>query len=80
MPFTGIHNFRDLGGYTTQDGRRVKWGQLYRSSKLSGLSPEDQDYLNGTALIYLFHLRDRKEKSLPLFLKILALVEEEGQA
>ncbi len=41
--------------------------------------PEDQDYINDTALIYLFHLRDRKEVSLPMFLKVVALVEDEGQ-
>jgi len=41
--------------------------------------PDDQDYINDTALIYLFHLRDRKEKSLPMFLEVLALVEERGQ-
>lgn len=32
-------NFRDLGGYTSQDGRTVKWGQLYRSGHLADLSP-----------------------------------------
>jgi len=41
--------------------------------------PDDQDYINDTALIYLFHLRDRKEKSLPMFIEVLALVEEQGQ-
>ncbi len=41
--------------------------------------PSDQDYINDTALIYLFHLRDRKELCLPMFLKVRRLVEEEGQ-
>ncbi|MFD7305073.1 tyrosine-protein phosphatase, partial [Streptomyces pharetrae] len=26
IPFAGLHNFRDLGGYTTTDGRRVRAG------------------------------------------------------
>ncbi len=41
--------------------------------------PDDQDFINDTALIYLFHLRDRKEVSLPMFEKVLRLVEENGQ-
>ncbi|GIO31027.1 MULTISPECIES: tyrosine-protein phosphatase [Paenibacillus] len=36
-----IYNFRDLGGYETSDGRHVKWGKLYRSSQLVGLTPDE---------------------------------------
>ncbi|NKI17359.1 tyrosine-protein phosphatase [Spongiibacter sp. KMU-166] len=45
LPFDHVHNFRDLGGYLTEDGRRLRWGKLYRSDKLSALSEEDQKYL-----------------------------------
>lgn len=34
----GTTNFRDLGGYETTDGRRVKWGLVYRSDSLSGVA------------------------------------------
>jgi len=34
----GEPNFRDLGGYKTADGKTVKWGQIYRSGKLSNLT------------------------------------------
>lgn len=37
----GTPNFRDFGGYTADDGRRVRWGQLYRSGHLSQLSDND---------------------------------------
>lgn len=37
----GQPNFRDLGGYETADGRTVKWGQVYRSGELGGLSDDD---------------------------------------
>ena len=41
LPFEGADNCRDLGGYSTQDTRRLKWGILYRSGHLGGLTPED---------------------------------------
>ena len=31
VPLKNFCNFRDLGGYTTKDGRKVKWGLFYRS-------------------------------------------------
>lgn len=37
----GASNFRDLGGYEGLDGRRLRWGKLYRSAHLSHLTPED---------------------------------------
>jgi protein-tyrosine phosphatase len=37
----GQPNFRDLGGYRTIDGRKVKWGQVYRSGELGQLTNED---------------------------------------
>jgi len=38
---SGQPNFRDLGGYETADGRRVKSGEVYRSGELSHLTDED---------------------------------------
>jgi protein-tyrosine phosphatase len=37
----GAANFRDLGGYFTQDGKQVKWGKIYRSADVSKLSDGD---------------------------------------
>jgi len=34
----GAPNLRDLGGYEAGDGRRVKWGRLFRSSNLGRLT------------------------------------------
>jgi protein-tyrosine phosphatase len=41
VPLEGGINFRDLGGYETEDGRRVRWGQVYRSARLSELTDGD---------------------------------------
>ncbi len=39
--FAHAHNFRDLGGYPTTDGRRTIWGRLYRSDALSALTQKE---------------------------------------
>ncbi|MBN6055687.1 tyrosine-protein phosphatase [Nonomuraea sp. RK-328] len=43
IAFERLHNFRDLGGYRTRDGRSVRWGRLYRSDSLSKLQDADWD-------------------------------------
>lgn len=46
IDFQGITNFRDLGGYTTEDGRTVKWGMLYRSGNISEATDGDISILS----------------------------------
>ena len=41
LPLQGGRNFRDLGGYRTMDGRTVKWGVLFRSGSMHGLTQAD---------------------------------------
>lgn len=41
----GTSNFRDLGGYPGHGGRRLRWGRLYRSAHLGGLTASDQQHL-----------------------------------
>jgi len=41
LQFDRLHNFRDVGGYPTADGRTVRWGTLYRSDSLSKLAGPD---------------------------------------
>jgi protein-tyrosine phosphatase len=38
----GAVNFRDLGGYRSSDGRRVRWGQVFRSDSLARLTERDR--------------------------------------
>jgi protein-tyrosine phosphatase len=37
----GATNFRDVGGYTTSDGRRVRQGRIFRSNQLGQLTIHD---------------------------------------
>jgi protein-tyrosine phosphatase len=41
IPLDGCVNFRDLGGWETSDGRRIRGGQLYRSDALQRLTAAD---------------------------------------
>lgn len=38
IPVEGTFNFRDMGGYETSEGTRVKWGLVFRSDNLSRLT------------------------------------------
>lgn len=61
LPFAGVSNFRDLGGYRTAEGRYVQWGKLYRSPELSDLTPDDLAYLDSLHLRQICDLRDCDE-------------------
>ena len=41
----GAMNCRDVGGYPTSDGRRVRTGALFRSDRLSDLTDDDLEEL-----------------------------------
>jgi protein-tyrosine phosphatase len=61
LPLQGAVNLRDVGGYETEDGRTVRWGQLYRSGVLSQLTEPDQAYLNRLGLRLVCDLRTEAE-------------------
>ena len=44
----GCVNFRDLGGYSTTDGRAVKWRRLFRSDSPSELTESDVQIITGS--------------------------------
>ena len=62
LNFEGINNFRDLGGYATEDGRQVKWGVLYRSGNLAHASRADLQGLTALELATLIDFRSSVEK------------------
>ncbi|MEM7540431.1 MAG: tyrosine-protein phosphatase [Pseudomonadota bacterium] len=57
LPLAGGVNFRDIGGYQTADGRRVKWGRVFRSGHMSKLTRGDYDYLSQIGLKTVCDLR-----------------------
>jgi protein-tyrosine phosphatase len=63
LPLQGGRNFRDLGGYRTADGRHVKWGVLFRSGTMNGLTPADFDYLGKLGIRTVCDFRDTHERA-----------------
>jgi protein-tyrosine phosphatase len=61
LPLEGAVNFRDLGGYQTRDGRRVKWRRVFRSGALASLTSADLDELQRIGLKSIFDLRTVEE-------------------
>ncbi|MFF7715543.1 tyrosine-protein phosphatase [Streptomyces sp. NPDC007988] len=57
IPFERLHNFRDLGGYPTGDGRSVRWGRLYRSDSLAKLAGDDWERFLGLGIGTVVDLR-----------------------
>ena len=64
LELAGSRNFRDLGGYETQEGGRLKWGKLFRSSKLSGLTDEDRQRVRRLGLTLVCDFRQAIEQEL----------------
>lgn len=63
LNFEGIPNFRDLGGYTTTDGRQTKWGVLYRSGTLAHATDADIDGISQLGLSKMVDFRSGAEKT-----------------
>ena len=55
------HNFRDLGGYETKDGRHVKWHRLIRSGSLAHLNEHDLSTLAAIPVTIDIDLRSPEE-------------------
>jgi protein-tyrosine phosphatase len=63
VPLQGGRNFRDLGGYRTEDGHTVKWGELYRSGSMHDLTPSDFAYLGRLGIRTVCDFRDVHERA-----------------
>ena len=64
VPLKGSVNFRDLGGYEASDGRRVKWGQVFRSDNLGRLTDRDVSFVQrmGVRMVCDFRTPAETEK------------------
>jgi len=62
IQIAGACNFRDLGGYQTHDGKRVRKGIVYRSGNLSRLTDEGCLAIGALGLRGLCDLRTSRER------------------
>jgi len=59
----GAANFRDIGGYKTAGGRKIKNRVIFRSGELSGLTTSDQRELESLQIRYEIDLRTNQERA-----------------
>lgn len=64
VPLEGIFNLRDLGGYSTVDGKTVREGCLFRSDELHALTEADVEIVKALGVRVLFDLRNQVERDL----------------
>jgi protein-tyrosine phosphatase len=57
IPFEAVTNFRDLGGYRTRSGRRVRWGRVFRSDALHGMTEADLAMYHELGVVAVYDLR-----------------------
>lgn len=62
IPLEGGHNFRDIGGYATSDGRYTAWGRVFRSGSMAELSEPARDMLASLGLRVVCDLRSTPER------------------
>lgn len=62
IPFEGIENFRDFGGYDTACGRGLKPGLLYRSANHAYATEADLKALRDMQVQVIVDLRRRRER------------------
>ena len=56
-------NFRELGGYLTEDGRKIKWHKLLRCGSMAQLTKNDVDHLDQYGVRYIIDLRSPEESN-----------------
>ncbi|MGV9774772.1 tyrosine-protein phosphatase [Streptosporangium sp. NPDC003464] len=61
IEFARLHNFRDVGGYPTEDGLEVRWQRLYRSDSLHWLADDDLGRFEALGVRTVIDLRHPEE-------------------
>lgn len=63
LPLEGGRNFRELGGYETENGQTIKWGELYRSGVMHDLTEDDYRYLSSLDIQVICDFRTMDERT-----------------
>lgn len=69
IDMNSIKNFRDIGGYFTNDNRQMKWGEIYRSGDISSATLYDQEQIRRLKIKTIIDFRSEKTaKRYPILL------------
>jgi protein-tyrosine phosphatase len=60
----GVRNFRDVGGLPTVDGRRTRYGRLFRSGHLAHATGPDTEFFHSLGLHTIFDFRNAADQKL----------------
>jgi protein-tyrosine phosphatase len=63
IPFEGITNLRDLGGYPTADGGVTRWGRVFRADALHKLTADDLEAFHELGVMTVYDLRGDVERA-----------------
>ncbi len=63
LTLEGGKNFRELGGYSSADGSHVRWGKLFRSGAMSGLTNADYRELEDLGIATIVDFRTPQERA-----------------
>lgn len=58
----GAYNFRDVGGYSTAECKKINWGKLFRSDNLANLTKGDLKKIEKLNLQLVIDLRSKEER------------------
>nr|WP_243760633.1 tyrosine-protein phosphatase [Aestuariicella hydrocarbonica] len=62
LPLEGGRNFRDLGGYSTQNGQQVRWGKLFCSGAMTALTEQNYQLLDTFDVATIVDFRSADER------------------
>lgn len=62
LPLEQGSNFRDIGGYTTKDGKTVRWGKAFRAGAMPSLTEPDYALLEQLDIDTVVDLRSLEER------------------
>ena len=62
VPFSGVNNLRDLGGYTTESGKVTQWRRVFRSDSPHNFTSGDLEVFDVMGIGVIYDLRRRAER------------------
>lgn len=61
LAISGTHNFRDLGGYPTEDGSQIRWRTVFRCAHFANVDAVGWNQLSELDIRWLIDLREQAE-------------------